>query len=137
MFLTQDKISLADLIQKTHSPDCGGICTFSGMVRANNLGRSVKEIIYDVYEDLAEKVLMQIAQEAKDNFDVHEVAIQHRTGPLAVGECAIAIVVASRHRADAFQACRFVIEEVKKRVAIWKHEFYQDGTNQWIENGCA
>ena len=81
---------------------------------------------------MAEKMLEDLVLETKRRWPVDEVRILHRIGTLEVGEAAVAITVSSAHRAEAFEACRFVIEEIKKRVPIWKKEIFEDGTSEWV-----
>jgi len=73
-----------------------------------------------------------LVEEAKNRWDINDIRVLHRVGELGIGETAVAIAVSSAHRAAAFSACRFMIEEIKKRVPIWKKEFYQDGRNEWV-----
>jgi molybdopterin synthase catalytic subunit len=117
------------------SPDAsqGAEVIFSGVVRANNLGKQVTGVSYDAFEPLAEKVLREIGEEAAKRWgpDV-SVLIQHRTGRLKVGEASVLIVTRSPHRAEAYEASRYIIDELKTRVPIWKQEHYQEGNSQWL-----
>jgi molybdopterin synthase catalytic subunit len=114
----------------------GAITSFVGTVRDNNANRHVTHLEYEAYEPLAVKALEQIVGEAGVQWPGIRVAVHHRTGRLAIGEASIIIAAASAHRADAFGACRYVIERVKQIVPIWKHEFFEGG-EVWIEGATA
>lgn len=113
-------------------PSCGAVASFVGLVRNHDHGRRVSRLHYECYLSMAEKMLERIVAEAKDRWPINEVRVVHRIGTLEIGEAAVAIAVSSAHRAEAFEACRFVIEEIKKRVPIWKKEIFEDGTGEWI-----
>ncbi|HXW51638.1 MAG TPA: molybdenum cofactor biosynthesis protein MoaE [Candidatus Acidoferrales bacterium] len=110
----------------------GGIVTFVGRVRDHARGRTVVALEYEAYPEMAESVFAAIAQEAKTRFSVSEVAIHHRQGRLAVGDVSVVVAVAAAHRGPAFEACRYTIDELKKRAPIWKKEFSPDGA-AWVE----
>ena len=114
----------------------GAIATFVGIVRDHNQHRRVTHLEYEAYEPLALKALEQIRREAAEQWPSASLAVHHRTGRLAIGEASIIIAAASAHRADAFAACRYVIERVKQIVPIWKHEFFEGG-EVWIEGATA
>ena len=114
--------------------DCGGYAAFEGWVRDWNEGRRVQSLHYETYEELALKEGMRILEEAREKHPVLELRAVHRVGPLELGEIAVWIGAAGKHREEAFAACRFAIDEIKARVPIWKKEFYEDGESEWI--GC-
>lgn len=114
----------------------GAVATFIGVVRDNNLNRRVTHLEYEAYEPMAVKALDQICREAGREWPGIRVAVHHRMGRLAIGEASVVIAAASAHRADAFAACRYVIERVKQIVPIWKHEFFEGG-EVWIEGATA
>jgi molybdopterin synthase catalytic subunit len=114
----------------------GAVTSFVGVVRDNNLQRRVTHLEYEAYEPLALKALDQILGEASAQWPGIRVAVHHRIGRLAIGEASIVIAAASAHRANAFAACRYVIERVKQIVPIWKHEFFEGG-EVWIEGATA
>ena len=87
---------------------------------------------YECYPSMAEKLLQSIILEAKARWPLEEIRILHRIGTLEIGDTAVAIAVSSSHRAEAFEACRFVIEEIKKKVPIWKKEIFENGTEEWV-----
>jgi molybdopterin synthase catalytic subunit len=128
--LTRAPIDAAALLGPT--PADGAVCLFLGVVRNENAGRAVLRLEYDCYEEMALPLLQQIARDACARFPVTDVRIVHRVGALAIGEASVAIAVVSPHRAQAFEACRFAIDTLKKTVPIWKKEFYADGA-VWLE----
>ena len=113
----------------------GACVTFEGIVRDHNDGRSVLRLEYEAYPALALREGEAILAEARARFDILGALCVHRTGPLEIGDMAVWVGVAAAHRGAAFDACRFVIDEVKRRVPIWKREFYADGSLEWV--GCA
>jgi molybdopterin synthase catalytic subunit len=131
-FLTEAPIALAELLAAAESPERGGVAVFLGLVRNHHEGRAVLRLDYSAYAPMAESECARIVAEASERWDA-AIALQHRTGPLEVGQAAVAIVAASAHREAAFAACRFVIDEVKRRVPIWKREYYADGTVAWVD----
>ena len=110
----------------------GAYAAFEGWVRDHNDGRSVHGLRYEAYPELALREGEAILAEAMAKFDILDVACVHRTGDLAVGELAVWVGVTAAHRDAAFAACRHVIDEVKSRVPIWKHERYADDTAAWL-----
>jgi molybdopterin synthase catalytic subunit len=131
-FLTPDTIELASLVATVESPERGAIACFLGVVRNHHGNRAVVRLHYSAYGPMAEAECARIVAEAESRWQV-VVALRHRTGRLEVGETAVAIAAASAHRDEAFAACRWVIEEVKRRVPIWKQEFYADGSVAWVD----
>lgn len=131
-FLTAEPIQIEQLIQRVSSPERGGVTAFLGLVRNHHDGRDVKELGYSAYGPMAAVVVTEIVQEAERKWPVR-VALQHRTGELAIGDIAVAIAVAGVHREEAFASCRYVIEELKRRVPIWKQELYSDGQVAWVD----
>jgi molybdopterin synthase catalytic subunit len=116
----------------------GAEILFLGVVRNINLGRDVEAVAYDAFAPLAEKTLAEIADEARVKFAGTsgvplQAVIYHRTGKLKVGEVSLAIAVSSRHRDEAYEASRYIIEEIKERAPIWKKEFYTDGESDWLK----
>jgi molybdopterin synthase catalytic subunit len=107
---------------------------FVGTVRDMNNGRPVTGLDYRAYATMAEAELSAIALEAEARWTPATVVCEHRVGTLGLGDVSVAIVAAHPHRGAAFDACRYVIEELKKRVPIWKREHYADGELEWVEN---
>ncbi len=117
-----------------HSAHAGAFACFEGWVRNHNENKNVVALEYEACASLCDKEGARIIEETKNKFAVLEVRCLHRVGKLDVGERAVWIGVTSAHRDDAFGACRFVIDEVKARLPIWKKEFYDTGDSGWI--GC-
>jgi molybdopterin synthase catalytic subunit len=135
-YLTDTAIDLAELISAVQSPSAGGIASFVGVVRDQHQGRAVDRLEYSAYGAMAEQQCADIVAEAERRWPVR-VALHHRVGRLEVGDVAVAMAAASAHRNEAFAACRYVIEEVKRRVPIWKKEFYRDGAVEWVDPTAA
>ena len=131
-FLTTDEIILAPLVEEVAGPARGGVVSFVGTVRDHHGGRAVTGLEYSAYRAMAEGVAGELLAEATSRWPVR-ATLRHRLGALAVGDTAVAIVVAGDHRDEAFAACRFLIEELKRRVPIWKKETYADGTVAWVD----
>jgi molybdopterin synthase catalytic subunit len=127
------EIDPASLIHEVSSPQYGAISLFVGTVREVNEGRSVSAIEYSAYESMASAELERILDEAEERFGISALVVEHRTGLLGLGDVSVAIAAAHPHRAPALDCTRFVIEEIKRRVPIWKKEHYADGTREWID----
>lgn len=114
----------------------GAVVTFVGLVRGENQGRRVRWLEYEAFEPLALKTFHAIRDEARERWPSARVAFHHRIGRVELGEASVAIAAASPHRADAFAACRFVIERIKQVAPVWKREFFEGG-DVWIEGATA
>jgi molybdopterin synthase catalytic subunit len=130
-------IDVASLIDDVASHANGATAIFLGTVRDVNDGRAVTGMEYTAYDAMASAEIAKIAGEAAERFGGVTLAVQHRIGVLALGDVSVAIVAAHPHRRDALDATRFVIEELKKRVPIWKREHYADGTREWVDPTLA
>ncbi len=119
------------LSQGFSATGAGALTCFEGRVRDNNDGRSVTALDYEAYEPLCRLEMEKIFQETQNRFAVIDIKAAHRTGKLKVGELAVWVGVLSSHRNEAFTACRYVIDELKKRLPIWKKEHYADGSCAW------
>ena len=133
--LSRSSLNTARITRAVSSPRHGAVVAFSGVVRAVHAGRRVKGITYDCFVPLAEKELQRILDEAEKKWPV-KVNAAHRIGRLRVGETSVFVAAASMHRAEAFEACRFAIDEIKNRLPIWKKEHYAGGDGRWLP-GCA
>ncbi len=122
----------ADLAPALHDESCGALVTFEGRVRDHNDGRAVRRLEYEAYEPLGTAEGARILAEAADRFRVSHARCVHRLGLLSLGDIAVWVGVSSPHRDEAFAACRYIIDEVKERVPIWKKEFYADGDSGWV-----
>ncbi len=131
-FLRDEPLDLGRLVGSVSAPERGAVACFLGVVRDHHEGKSVRRLEYSAYGPMAEAECGRIVAEARACWDAH-VALEHRTGVLEVGDAAVAIAAAAPHRNAAFAACRHVIEEVKRRVPIWKREHYADGTVGWVD----
>lgn len=129
---TIDPLALERAVRSTAA---GATVTFLGIVReTSDDGKAVDGLQYEAHESMARETLETIASEARDRFGDVRLAIVHRVGDLAVGEIAVAVVAASAHRAQAFEACRYAIDELKERAPIWKKEHYTGGASAWKDN---
>jgi molybdopterin synthase catalytic subunit len=131
--LTRAAIDPAALVACVARPAHGAVLLFLGIVRDVNDGRDVTGIEYSAYEAMAQRELDAIATEAQSRFETVAVAIEHRLGELALEEASVGIAVAHAHRDVAYDASRWIIEELKRRVPIWKREQYVDGTREWVD----
>ncbi len=125
--LTRDKIEADGIVSAMKAGADGAVCVFDGIVRDNTRGRQTLHLDYEAYEEMALEQMRGLASEAVARFGVREVAVVHRLGRLLVGETSVLIVVASAHRGAAFEACRWLIDTLKKTVPIWKRETFVDG----------
>lgn len=130
--VTTDEISLEDALARVKSPDHGAIDLFVGVVRNNHNGKEVSGMTYDAHEKLAEKSFIGICREAVGLWPETRHAVLHYKGELPVGGTSIVIAVSSPHRAESFEACRYIIEEIKMRAPIWKREHYPEGKSEWL-----
>lgn len=127
IYLTRERIEAEQLIAAAKQGEDGAVVVFDGVVRDNSRGRKTLHLDYEAYETMALKKLEEIARTARERFHVRQVIIVHRLGRLKIGETSVLIVVSSAHRAQAFDACRWLIDTLKKIVPIWKKETFVDG----------
>ena len=132
-FLRAEPLDLARLIAQVAAPERGGVATFVGLVRDHHGGRAVLRLEYSAYEPMAERECAAVIAEAQARWPAVQVALEHRIGALEIGDAAVAVAAAAPHRDAALDACRFVIEQVKHRVPIWKREYYADGSVGWVD----
>jgi molybdopterin synthase catalytic subunit len=125
--LTRERIDAEKLVAAAKRGEDGAVVVFDGIVRNNTRGRQTLHLDYEAYEEMALKQMKALAVEARERFGVRAVTLVHRLGRLQVGETSVLIVVASAHRGAAFEACRWVIDTLKKTVPIWKKETFVDG----------
>ena len=125
-------IDSAEVLARVGAPDDGAVLLFLGTVRDHADGRAVEGLHYEAYEAMAGEVLAAIAKEAAARLGTERIAVVHRVGELAIGAVSVAIAVSSPHRAEAYDASRYVIEEIKKRLPVWKHERYAQGDAGWV-----
>lgn len=132
-WITRETIEPAVVLSMVGAPEDGAAVLFVGMVRDHNDGRPVSGMRYDSYGPMAEKVLHAIAVEAAESLGAGRVAVVHRVGELEIGEVSVAVAASSAHRAATFDAARYVIEEIKRRLPVWKREHYEEGGSQWLD----
>ena len=130
--ITREPLDRDALIAAVTDPGVGGIVVFEGVVRDNARGKQVRYLEYDVYPEMAIQQIRDIIAEAEKRWDIDRVAVAHRIGRLEIGEASVMIVVASPHRAEAFEACRYIIDTLKTTVPIWKKEVATNG-EEWVE----
>jgi len=136
--LNRTAIDVASARDELADPACGGYTSFEGLVRNHNEGLSVRHLEYEAFEPLAVKEGERIVAEAIERFGIERAACIHRIGDLAIGDMAVWVGASARHRDEAFRACRYIIDEVKHRVPIWKKEHYENGDSGWVNcERCA
>ena len=130
--ISEVAFDIAPLRDQLLGHDAGAYASFEGWVRNHNEGRAVQGLFYESYRALAETEGKAILAEALQRFAITRAACVHRTGELALGDLAVWVGVSAGHRGPAFEACRWIIDEVKSRVPIWKHERYSTGETTWL-----
>lgn len=129
--IVSTKIDLEEVIKSVKDPSAGGIDLFIGTTRDTSNGKQVLRLEYQAYEPMAVKMMIVIAEELRTKWQVKKISMVHRIGNVEIGEASVVIAVSSIHRKEAFEACRYAIDALKKQVPIWKKEFYKDG-EVWI-----
>ena len=132
-YVSRAPLSLDAMVAAVSSPACGGTCVFLGTVRNGPEEQGVTAIEYSAYEEMVEAEFGRLLADAGRRWPEARIAVQHRLGEIPTSEASIAIAAAAPHRAEAFDACRFVIEEVKRRIPVWKKELRVDGTEVWVD----
>lgn len=135
--ILETPLDVGAAVSEAASPECGGVGVFVGTVRrsaAGDGGSPVEALEYEVHPSLAGERLRLVAERAAERWDVREIVVKHRSGHCATGEPTIVIACAAPHRADALDACRWIIDEIKREVPIWKKEIYADGSS-WVGTG--
>ncbi|MFL5667333.1 MAG: molybdenum cofactor biosynthesis protein MoaE [Ktedonobacteraceae bacterium] len=130
--LTREPLDRNALIAAVSHASAGGIAIFEGVVRVHARGKQIRYLEYDAYPEMAEQQIRVIVDEAQKRWGVEHVAVAHRFGRLEIGEASVIIVVATPHRAEAFEACRYIIDTLKTTVPIWKKEVATNG-EEWVE----
>ncbi len=134
--VVEEPISAAALVPLVAGPSNGAICTFEGTVRDHSGAQATTHLEYEAAAGMAEAIFADIAAAAGERAEITNIAIHHRVGRLEIGDVSVAIAVASEHRAAAFEACRFAIDQLKVSAPIWKKEFSPDGSH-WVEGPTA
>ena len=130
--LTREPLDRNALVEAVTHASVGGIVIFEGVVRDNARGKQVRYLEYDAYIEMAKEQIRAMVAEAERRWGVERVAVAHRFGRLEIGEASVIIVVATPHRAEAFEACHYIIDTLKTTVPIWKKEVATDG-EEWVE----
>jgi molybdopterin synthase catalytic subunit len=134
--VTGSSLDHAALVSAVADPEHGGLATFVGTTRRESDAREVAALRYEAYEELATAEMRAIVAEAERAMGAR-IAVVHRVGDVPVGHPSVMVAASARHRAAAFTACRYVIDELKRRVPIWKQTIYADGGTAWIDGGVA
>ena len=129
--LTDVPLDVSAAYELVRDPACGGIALFVGTIRNHNEGEEVTRLEFSSYDGMATKEMRKICERAIEKFGLVKAALYHRKGELAIGDVAVIVAVASKHRKAAFTGCEYIIDELKKHVPIWKKEFRADGTH-WL-----
>ncbi len=124
-------IDLQEVLRSVQTPEAGAIDIFIGTTRNHSAGKQVLSLEYEAYEPMALKLMEAIAREAHARWSTHQIAIVHRVGRVEVGEASVVIAVSASHRKEAFEACRYAIDALKKDVPIWKKEVFAEG-EVWV-----
>lgn len=130
--LTTEPLDVGEIARRVVPDECGATVTLDGYVRRYTKGRETDYLLYDAYEPMAVKEMEKLVATAKEKFEISNVGIVHRLGQLDIGETSVVISVAAPHRRAAFEACEWLITELKRTVPIWKKEIYSDG-EVWVE----
>ncbi|MEZ5346612.1 MAG: molybdenum cofactor biosynthesis protein MoaE [Pyrinomonadaceae bacterium] len=130
--ITTEPLDIGEIARRVVPSECGATVTLDGYVRQFTKGRETEYLVYEAYEPMALKEMKKLISNAKQKFEISNVGIVHRLGKLEIGETSVVISVSAPHRRAAFEACEWLIKELKKTVPIWKKEVYADG-EVWIE----
>ncbi len=131
--LSEEPLDAAAIAARVRSDADGAVVTFAGVVRETSRGETVQALVYEAYGSMARRQMEALATEARRRWPIGDVAVVHRTGTLRVGEVSVVIAVTAPHREEAFLACKWLIDELKRTVPIWKKEIYTEGET-WIED---
>ncbi len=132
--ITLEPIPIPELIALAHHPKAGGIVLFSGEIRNHNSGKEVAYLEYEAYVPMAEKMIHEIVQAAKEKWALHFALCVHRIGKLDICESAVVVITSHSHRGESYEANKYIIDRVKHEAPIWKNEFYTDGSSHWGGN---
>lgn len=134
VLLTDQVISLSTFIAQVESVQAGAVATFSGNVRILDNGKEVSKLTYEIHPS-TEEILNEVVRDVASHHKVLGVAVAHRFGEIALGESALIVAVSAEHRGEAFGACVEMVDEIKARIPIWKHQVFTDGSDEWVN--CA
>jgi len=131
--LTASVIDPARVLRSVSDKSAGGTVMFVGTIRNRSEGKPVTGLRYDVYRTMAEKRMREIESQVRARWPVRRISMVHRYGDLKIGEVSVAVAVSCEHRAEAFEACRFAIDSIKRTVPLWKKEISRDGRGKWVK----
>ena len=131
--IVDKNIDVVELLASVSVPEAGGIDMFLGTTRNHSKGKKVVRLEYEAYSPMALRMMSEIESEIRKRWNIQKISMVHRIGVVAIMEASVAIAVSAAHRKEAFEACRYAIDELKKRVPIWKKEIFEDG-EVWVEN---
>ena len=132
--VTDAPVHIQELSKLVANPHSGAIVTFCGDVRNHDGGKEVASLLYEIHPSASEQIKL-ITQSIMGRFEIEKVAVAHRYGNIAIGETAFAVAVSAAHRQAAFDACSAIVNEVKAKLPIWKHQKFTDGSDEWVN--CA
>jgi molybdopterin synthase catalytic subunit len=132
IMITREPLDRTALVEAVTHSSVGGVVVFEGVVRDNARGKQVRYLEYDVYPEMAIAKIREIVAETERRWGAQRVAVAHRVGRLEIGEASVIVVVATPHRNEAFEACRYIIDTLKTTVPIWKKEVATNG-EEWVE----
>jgi molybdopterin synthase catalytic subunit len=130
--LTKTAIDPAEVLKLVRDESAGGTVVFLGTIRRRSERRAVTLLEYEVYREMAQQRMLQIEREVRGKWPVKKMVMVHRYGTLKVGEISVAVAVSSEHRGEAFEACRYAIDEIKRRLPMWKRESWRGGRASWV-----
>ena len=130
--ITEKKIDIAALLESVLVPEAGGIDIFLGTTRNHSEGKKVVRLLYEAYVPMALTIMDQIENEIRERWSIHKISIVHRIGTVPIEEASVGIAVSASHRNEAFEACRYAIDQLKKNAPIWKKEVFENGA-AWVE----
>ncbi|HCA79607.1 MAG TPA: hypothetical protein DEP53_07730 [Bacteroidetes bacterium] len=129
--ITHSTIDVQSIVGTVTNSESGAIDVFIGTTRNNSDGRGVLSLMYEAYEPMALKIMAELEDEARSRWNLHRVVVVHRLGVVEAAEASVVVAVSSAHRKEAFDACRFLIDRLKRDVPIWKKERFVDGSEKW------
>jgi len=131
--ITRSPIDPARVLALVSDREAGGAVLFLGTIRRKSAGKTVEGLTYEVYRGMAERRMQEIEDRVRKKWPVVKIAMAHRYGPLKVGEVSVAVAVSCKHRAEAFEACRYAIDTIKGTLPMWKKERFRGGTQVWVK----
>jgi molybdopterin synthase catalytic subunit len=134
ILLTDQIISLPDFMAQVESSSAGAVATFSGNVRTHDHGREVSTLSYEIHPQ-TETILSHVVAEVAARHKLISVSVAHRFGKIELGQSALIVAISAEHRGEAFAACAEMVDEIKAKIPIWKHQVFSDGTDEWVN--CA